>query len=548
MSADTIAVTSARRSGRSLGALRVVLWVFCLLFVVMPLGAIAVYGIFSWRGAEVLNGEVLQAAINSAVSSLSAAVIATVVALALAIFVEHTDLPGRGALRMILLTPLLVPPFIGAIAWTGVFGPASPINMQWTQWFGHTLWNLYGADGVIFLLALHGYPVAYLMISVALDRVPSELEEAARISGAAPLRVLSSVTLPLVAPAALSAFILQVVSNLADFGIPSIVGTPERYTTLATLIYRYVQSGSVDNPLQVVAGIGIMMLAVTMLALSAVKRIPQRTVMFASRSANATPLQLRGRLPIAAVLWVFGAAITLLPLFALASQSLLAAPGIPLTWQNLTLDSYRTAFESPTTMVGLTTSLALSIGAGVICGIVGMAIGSLASRSRKRSDHALGSIALLPQSVPGLIIAVGWLLLAPHVGLFNTPWVILAAYVTAFIGLVVQTVEAPLKAIPDALVDAARISGASPLTAMRDVIWRMGASAAVTGAAMVVLTAVRELTISSLLLAPDAQTLGVVIFGLQQSGAYNAAAALSLLITVIGLAALRMVTRAMRGR
>ena len=75
MSADTIAVTSARRSGRSLGALRVVLWVFCLLFVVMPLGAIAVYGIFSWRGAEVLNGEVLQAAINSAVSSLSAAVI-----------------------------------------------------------------------------------------------------------------------------------------------------------------------------------------------------------------------------------------------------------------------------------------------------------------------------------------------------------------------------------------------------------------------------------------------------------------------------------------
>ena len=245
---------------------------------------------------------------------------------------------------------------------------------------------------------------------------------------------------------------------------------------------------------------------------------------------------------------MFGAAITLLPLFALASQSLLAAPGIPLTWQNLTLDSYRTAFESPTTMVGLTTSLALSIGAGVICGIVGMAIGSLASRSRKRSDHALGSIALLPQSVPGLIIAVGWLLLAPHVGLFNTPWVILAAYVTAFIGLVVQTVEAPLKAIPDALVDAARISGASPLTAMRDVIWRMGASAAVTGAAMVVLTAVRELTISSLLLAPDAQTLGVVIFGLQQSGAYNAAAALSLLITVIGLAALRMVTRAMRGR
>lgn len=540
--------TTHKRPGQSLGTLRVVLWVFCLLFVVMPLGAIALYGILSWRGTEVLNADVLDAAINSAVSSLAAAVIATIVALALAVFVEHTDLPGRGALRLILLTPLLVPPFIGAIAWTGVFGPASPINMQWTQWFGHVLWNVYGADGVIFLLALHGYPVAYLMIAVALDRVPAELEEAARISGAEPVHVLGSITLPLVAPAALSAFILQVVSNLADFGIPSIVGTPERYTTLATLIYRYVQSGSVDNPLQVVAGIGIMMLAVTMLALSAVKRIPQRTITFAPRAANAMPLRLRGRLPIAVILWTVGLAITVLPTFALASQSLLAAPGIPLTWSNLTLDSYREAFASPTTMLGLTTSIVLSVGAGVICGIVGMAIGSLAARSHRRDDHALGSLALLPQSIPGLIIAVGWLLLAPHIGLFNTPWLILAAYVTAFVGLVVQTVEAPLKAIPDALVDAARISGASPLTAMRDVIWRMGASAAVTGAMLVVLTAVRELTISSLLLAPDAQTLGVVVFSLQQAGSYNAAAALSLLITVVGLAALRTVTRVMRGR
>ena len=96
---------------------------------------------------------------------------------------------------------------------------------------------------------MHGYPVAYLMVAVTLDRIPRALEQAARISGAGTLRTLRTVTFPLILPAALSAFLLSTVSNLADFGIPSIVGTPGRYQTLATLIYRYVQSGTVDNPL-----------------------------------------------------------------------------------------------------------------------------------------------------------------------------------------------------------------------------------------------------------------------------------------------------------
>ena len=162
--------------------------------------------------------------------------------------------------------------------------------------------------------------------------------------------------------------------------------------------------------------------------------------------------------------------------------------------------------------------------------------------------HLLGSMALLPQSVPGLIIATSWLLLAPWIGLYNSPWLILAAYVTAFLGLVVQTVDAPIRAMPQFLIDAARISGASPIAVLRDITWRMGTPAATTGAAMVFITAVRELTISALLLAPDTQTLGVVVFSLQQSGSYNAAAALSLIITVIGLLVLRLTTTTMRGR
>ena len=537
-----------KRAEHSPGALRAILWPVCMIVVALPLCATIVYGLIWWRPEEIFTPEVRDAALNSIVSSLVAGLLSTCIAVVLVLFIERTDIPGRTMLRLLALTPLLVPPFIGAIAWSGVFGPTSPVNLVWNKSFGHPLWNFYGADGVIFLLAMHGYPVAYLMVAVTLDRIPRALEQAARISGAGTLCTLRTVTFPLILPAALSAFLLSTVSNLADFGIPSIVGTPERYQTLATLIYRYVQSGTVDNPLQAVSGIGLTMLLAVILVLTLVRHIPQPKLPYVAQLDEPEPLHISTRWLIGLLLWTVGAGITLLPLFALLSQSLLAAPGVPLTWSNLTLDSYKEALTNPGTLTGIVTSLMLSLGASFICGFLGLAVGSVTARSKRRSDHLLGSMALLPQSVPGLIIATSWLLLAPWIGLYNSPWLILAAYVTAFLGLVVQTVDAPIRAMPQFLIDAARISGASPIAVLRDITWRMGTPAATTGAAMVFITAVRELTISALLLAPDTQTLGVVVFSLQQSGSYNAAAALSLIITVIGLLVLRLTTTTMRGR
>ena len=81
----------------------------------------------------------------------------------------------------------------------------------------------------------------------------------------------------------------------------------------------------------------------------------------------------------------------------------------------------------------------------------------------------LRSLSLLPLAVPGLIVAVGWLLLAPHLGLYNSPWLILWAYVMSFLALVVQAIEAPLRSTSSALEEVARVSGASALRAFSDV-------------------------------------------------------------------------------
>ena len=525
-------------------AVRIALWCAVAGVIVLPLSALLVLAFSQNRLALLLTGDVAQAGLNSVVSASLSALFAVILGTVVALLVDRSDLPGRQALRLFALSPLLVPPFVGAIAWIGIAGPAAPVNARWTEWFGGPLWNIYGGDGVVFLLTVHSYPIAYIIVAAALRRIPSDLEQAARIGGATPLAAVRHITVPLLRPAFLSAFTLIAVSNLADFGIPSIIGLPERFVTLSTLVYRYIQSGTVDDPLQVVATVG----AVLMLCAVAAMVVD----VLATRSkweldASASPSQLialgRWRPAVTLAAWSGLLMLTVLPLMALTSQALLPAPGIPLTWENLTLDNLRTATTSPNAIAGAGNSILLSLLAGAVCTVLGLAIGTVVTRTRARSNGLLRAVAMLPQALPGLVIAVGWLIIAPRIGLFNTPWLILCAYIMAFIALVVQSVSAPLRSTPLTAEEAARMSGATRLRALIDISWRMAIPAAIAGGTLVVLTAVRELTISVLLLAPGAQTLGVTIFSLQQAGSYNAASALSLVITVVGLAGLGLAAR-----
>lgn len=537
-------VSRRSRSLDGVDALTVVLWIVCGAVVIVPIGAIVALSAGGSQLGILLQGDVVEAATNSLVSATTSALAAVVLGAGFAILFERTDLRHRRTLRLIALTPLLMPPFVGAIAWLGVAGPSSPLNVWWRESFGAPLWSIYGADGVIMLLTVHSYPLAMLIVSAALRRIPSDLEQAARISGAPPARTLFSVTVPLLRPALLSSFLLIAVGNLADFGIPSIIGLPERYVTLATLVYRYLQSGIVEEPLAVVATIGVVILILAAVALLLTSLIGRRGWELDSSSSPVQPLPLgRARTPLGVAIWVLVLGITLLPLLALLSQTLLKAPGLALTFENLTLDNFGKALTSTTALSGAANSVMLATLAAIVCGVLGLGIGVLTTRTSARAARGLNSVAMLPQAVPGIVIAVAWLILAPRIGLFNTPWLILAAYITSFTALVVQSVTAPLSSTPSSAEEAARVSGAGRLRALVDISTRMALPAAVSGAVVVAATAVRELTLSVLLLSPGSQTLGVAIFNFQQAGAFNTAAAWSLIVAVFGIALIGVATR-----
>ena len=529
--------TSRRITG--VGLARLGVWLVVVALFLTPLALVVSLAFGGNQIPLLLEQGLGKATLNSAVTTLASSAFAVLLGGAVALLLERTDVYGKGALRILLLSPLLVPPFVGAISWLQLFGNNQGLNAV----FGREIWNLYGADGVIFLMTLHSYPLVYVIVAAALRSIPADLELAARISGAGNARVLRTVTLPLLGPAFLSAFTLTAVSNLADFGIPSILGSPVRFETLATMVYRMMESGIVANPLQVVSTIGTVLLVLGIVAVVA-------DYVVSARAANTThtgasmPLPLgKSRAAVSVVAWIVALALTLGPLIGLTYRALLPAPGVPFTLENISLSNFQSTLENPRVIEGFTNSVTLALGAALLCGLLGWAVGLLVTRTRARSNTALTLIVLLPTALPGLIIGVGWVIYGRYTDLYNTRWVILLAYVCAFTALVLQAVRAPLASMPAAVEEAARISGAGRLRAMLDTTGRMAIPAVVSGAVLVAVTAVRELTVSILLIAPGTTTIGVQLFNLQQSGNYNQASALALMFAVIGIAALALTIR-----
>ena len=208
----------------------------------------------------------------------------------------------------------------------------------------------------------------------------------------------------------------------------------------------------------------------------------------------------------------------------------------------MTFANFTHALSNPSVLSGVGNSVLLALGAGLACTVLGWVIALLLTRTRSFDNVGLDIFALLPQALPGLVVAVAWLLVSPLLGIFNTLWAILAAYVMAFSAIVVQMVRPTSAALSRSFEEAAQTAGASPTRALLTTSGRFTLPIAVTGGVVVALTAVRELTISILLVAPGTRTLGVVIFNLQQAGDYSAASALAVLVCLAGILGLGLVT------
>lgn len=504
------------------------------LLVVLPVGRLG-YVVWTegWpRREEILGQPGLGAAVrNTVLLAAAVTVVAVPVGTLVALGLHRTDVPGRRWWRLAMLLPVLVPPFVLGYSWTQAYGRAgftdTTVGLSWP--------SLLGPWGVWVVLVVTTVPLTYLVTAVGLaTRAEPELDRAARASGAGPASVLLHVTLPLLRPSIAAASVLSFVLSLESFVIPQVMGTPGGFATVTTTIYRDLSLGS--DPLSFVEAVT---LALVLVALAAAvvgpadlwlgPRLRVTRVADPQGPPVMSPRGGAGRW-IAAGLGGYLVLGVVLPLTALLAAAVTPAVGVSPSPGHWTLDNFRLVVNERNA-AALGRSALLSLATATLLSVLG---GVVAVLERQRAGRAMASLVTVTLVLPGSTLAVA-LLIAYGRWLGGTLTLILMAYLAKLWAFAHRPISGALDRLPAGELQAARASGAGALTAVRTVALRPLAPALLGAWLVCFVTALHEVTMSSLLYGPDSDTLAVVVLNSEELGRIGPTAALSVLLTLVML-------------
>ena len=446
---------------------------------------------------------------------------------AMALFLRRGDVPCRGLIRVAVVLPLIVPQFVLGYSWTQAYGRAgftdSLLGLRWT--------GLNGPVGIVVVLVVDTAPLCYLLTTVGLaTRAQPELERAAHLSGAGTWTTLRTVTLPLLRPVLAAEVVLTFVATLESFAVPQVLGTPSGFSTLTTRIYADLSLASdPDSFLDAVTlSLGLVVMAAVVLLPSDLVLGPRLRAVRTAQPAGAVPATGRSWRAVAPALVIVAYTVlgVGLPTVALVAAAVTRAIGLPPTPSNWTLDNFRAALDGPT-VDAIWNSVQLAGLAAFALTALGVVIAAL---ERRRAGRALGTLAILTFAIPGSALAVG-LLIAYGRWFGGSLALILVAYLAKFWALAHRTLAGAVDRLPHAEWQAARTSGARPAVAV-GTIWLPSLAPALLGAwVLVFLSALHEVTMSSLLYSFGNQTLAVAVLNRQELGDVGTTAALSVLLT-----------------
>lgn len=489
-------------------------------------------------------GPVRAAAGHTVTISATVTVLAVAIGLAFALAIEQRPVRRRGALRLAVAAPLLIPEFVLGFGWSQAYGPAGLTG----HLLGVTIPGLLGPAGIITVLTAHAVPIAYLAIAAGLYLRPSpDLERAARASGANGWTALRTVTLPLLRLPLLAAGALVFVTAAGSFAVPEVLGTPAGYATMSTLVYNDLNlsaSPGVFRQLTVVAlALAVLVLLVigaADLALGAGRGAPGRPVRVGAAQCGSAFSRWRRSRTVPVVVLGYTILAGVIPMAAVLVAAVMRGPGLAPVPGNWTLANFASAF-SGTAGAALARSVVLAAAAAVLIPAMSGLVTGLGGRLSGR----IGTLVTLGYALPGSALAVG-VLIAYGRQLADSAAIILVAYLAKLWALGHRPVAAGAARLAPQLTAAARLSGARPLTALRTVVLPPMTAALAAAAGLVFVFALHELTMSSILYGPGSETFAVVVLDQQQLGDTGATAALAIVLTLPLLIAGALLLRAAR--
>ena len=491
----------------------------------------------------ITNPAVWRAARSTLGVSVGGVVLALVLGGAFALLVTLTNVRSKKLLVFCFMLPLMIAPQVTALAWIDLFGPNSTLlGALGIVPPSGTRHPLYGPEGIILLLGIEYAPVVFLTVRAGLRALPRDLVESAQSAGAKPWRIVATVVLPLMMPAFAAGGMLAFIGSIGNFGVPAFLGIPAGFTVLVTLIYQRL-AGFGNGVLSEVAALSLLLAA------------RRRDVRVTTWMTAGPQWSLgRWRRPVEVACWSAFAVALILPFLALLATALVPAIGVPLDAGTVTLANFHfVLLDYAATRRAFINSASLSATAAMVLVFLSVPLGYSLVVRRAAVLRAVTFAAELPYAVPGVVLAIAMILCLlrplPLLGfsLYSTIWIILVAYLSRFLLLALRPVTNALQQIDPSLDEAARMSGARFTRRLATVILPLVAPSALAGGVLVFLSAFNELTVSALLWSSGAETVGVVLFSLEQAGDSVSAAAVAVVAVVVTLA-MMMVANALASR
>lgn len=545
--------------GRTLGTVGVGALLLLLgALIVLPVGVLLLGSFlseapralrFDWSGLTLANYRDVVAAAGFAPllavtvgAAFAGTAGAALLGASLAWLAVRTDVPGRRALDVVAVMPLFVPPLVGAFAWDILASPrAGILNIVLRAMGVSVTLNIYTFGGIAFAYAIYYAPYVYLFVAAALRNMDATLEEAASMSGAGRTKVLLHITLPLIAPALMSASLLVFVLLIELFAIPAVLGEPGNLNVIAVRIWDLI--GFTPPLVNQASALGALMLVLTVALVLLQHRVAARrnVVTVAGKGQRVRPVALGAlRWPLAALGFGYLLLVVVLPTAALLFVALrrnvfFSTVAAMADLSQFSFAQFAVAFGDPVVVGTLWNSLAVSTGTMGVGVCLYFVVAYVVHRTQLPGRRALDLVTVLPVAIPGIVIGLGylWSWISLPIGLYGTLWIIILAYVSQFAPQASRAIAGSLVQIHPELEESSRCCGAGLWTTLRLIVVPLARPGIVSAMILLFVLSFRELATALFLYTSGTQLFSLAMFDFWQRGSTGLVAAMALVQSLI---------------
>lgn len=480
---------------------------------------------------------------NTIVTAVATTFFGMLIAFPLAFLVGRTNLYGKKIFRTMFVITYMVPPYVGAMAWLRLLNPrVGTLNTLIQKVFGlsQPIFNIYSVWGMIWVLTCFYYPYAFITISRAMEKMDPSLEEAARISGASPLKTLFTVTIPMMTPSLIAAGLLVFVTAASCYGIPSIIGAPGQIHTVTTRIIEFVHIGNEEGIIDATTlAVFLMIIANVVLYFSTFVLGKKQFITMSGKSTRPVIVDLgKWRTPLTVLVSIFAFVVVIVPFITVALTSVTVNMGKSLSLSNISFKFWKQMLARDSILSSTINSLVAACAAAFLGIIISCMMAYLLERTKVKGRKIPDFLITVGSGTPSIAIALALIMTMSGkfgINIYNTIYIMIIAYMIKYMLMGMRTVVSGMSQVHPSLEEASQISGAGWLRMIKDVTAPLIMPSIVAGIFLIFMPCFYELTMSTLLYSSHTKTIGFELYNYQTYHSQQIASVLATAILIFVL-------------